>query len=192
MNREEVYEEIKLENHYLNTSGYIDSCMNRLPVDGKGNAIPWYAYSFIHFLEPRLTKDMRVFEYGCGNSTIWYSKRVKEVVGVDDKIPFIEMINKEVGDNVKLLHRTEDYAKAIIGQGLFDIIVIDGEDREQCAEYALKHLTDNGVIIWDNSNCMTKELFKGWKIIEFSGLIGICTYEGFTSVVYKDNNCLGI
>jgi hypothetical protein len=189
----DTHEAMKQEGHHLNKSGWIDSYMTRKAIDGDGNPVPWYTYAFTYFLKPRLTKDMRVFEYGSGYSTVWYSKLVKSVHSVDDKQPWIDRVKEMVADNVNLYHRTGDkYAEIILNLGLFDIIVIDGEDRVKCTEHAVNQLTDNGVIIWDNSNCAPKDLLKEWKRLDFVGLIPICVEEGYTSVFYRDNNCLGI
>ena len=45
-----------------------------------------------------------------------------------------------------------DYCKAIRGYDKrFNIVVIDGRDRVNCAINSLSALQDNGMIIWDNS-----------------------------------------
>jgi hypothetical protein len=38
--------------------------------------IPWYSYDSIKFLENFLQKNHHVFEYGCGASTLFFSKRL--------------------------------------------------------------------------------------------------------------------
>jgi hypothetical protein len=48
----------------------------------KGEPIPWFSHPLIDFLKDRLSKDMTVFEYGCGNSTLWWADRVRSVTGV--------------------------------------------------------------------------------------------------------------
>ncbi len=44
---------------------------------------PWITFAAIEFLEKNLRKDMRVYEYGVGGSTLFFLKRVKEVISVE-------------------------------------------------------------------------------------------------------------
>src|SRR5262245_48494149 len=67
----------------LVVDGWNHSFRSAQAVDRQNNPIPWYTYAAIHFLEPRLQRQLRVFEYGCGNSTLWYSKRVSQVIAVE-------------------------------------------------------------------------------------------------------------
>jgi hypothetical protein len=78
--------------------------------------------------------------------------------------------------------------------------VVDGieELRPACADAALGALSDDGVIVWDNSD--RKEFFvakpdlesHGFKQLAWQGL-GPTAITGWeTSILYRDNNCLGI
>jgi hypothetical protein len=53
-----------LRNSGLTDEGWFNSYRKKLPVDRRGNPIPWCTYPFIHFIESRLRPDFRVFEYG--------------------------------------------------------------------------------------------------------------------------------
>lgn len=44
---------------------------------------PWLVFSSIDFLDKWLKADMKVFEYGSGGSTLYFAKRVKEVISVE-------------------------------------------------------------------------------------------------------------
>lgn len=68
---------------YLAERGWIHSSALRRPVDREGNPMPWTTLSFIDFIEPRLNHNLAVFEYGSGNSTLFYSARVARVVSVE-------------------------------------------------------------------------------------------------------------
>lgn len=46
-------------------------------------AQPWLTFGAIDFLESRLDKSMRVFEYGCGGSTIFFASRAGQVCAVE-------------------------------------------------------------------------------------------------------------
>lgn len=53
---------------------------------------PWITFSAFNFLEKVLTSDMSVYEYGMGGSTLFFAKRVREIVSVEhDKQWFIHV-----------------------------------------------------------------------------------------------------
>jgi len=67
---------------------------------------PWITYSSFNILLKILKPEMKVFEYGSGGSTLFYSSRVAEVISVEhDKNWFTamkqELANREI-TNVKL------------------------------------------------------------------------------------------
>ncbi|MCY1542979.1 hypothetical protein D9M68_787620 [compost metagenome] len=80
----------------------------------------------------------------------------------------------------------------------FDVIIVDGRDRVNCCIHAINALTEQGVIVLDDSEREVYEdarLFlteKGFKEIPFSGISPGLFYEKRTSVFYKSDNCLGI
>ena len=48
-----------------------------------GAPLPWFTYAAIEFLAERVDRSWRVFEYGAGNGTLWWSARVREVHAVE-------------------------------------------------------------------------------------------------------------
>jgi hypothetical protein len=57
---------------------------------------PWITYLTIEFLEKVLTKEMRVCEYGVGGSTLFYAKRVKELVSVEHEGSWAVKVTEEM------------------------------------------------------------------------------------------------
>ncbi len=47
------------------------------------DAQPWMAFGAIDFLRKRITKAMKVFEYGSGGSTLFWSKLASKVVSIE-------------------------------------------------------------------------------------------------------------
>lgn len=45
--------------------------------------IPWMTFGVVNFLESYARKDMKVFEYGSGSSTLFWAKRVGEIVSIE-------------------------------------------------------------------------------------------------------------
>lgn len=192
-----------LRRGYLKRSGWVASGWARAPVDADGAPLPWYTYPCIDFLLPRLTKEMRVFEYGSGQSTRWWAARVLSVDAVEDDPAWMARVSQEVPANVDLRFAVVgggQYAESILGRDpVFDIVVIDGSDRDHCARVCLEALKPNGVIVFDNTqkpgvfeDGLDFLSARGFKRIDFFGL-GPLNMDGWcTSVLYRPDNCLGI
>jgi hypothetical protein len=58
---------------FLRNAGWFKSFRAKIPIDQNDDPIPWFTYPSIRFIEKRINKDMVVFEYGCGNSTLWWA-----------------------------------------------------------------------------------------------------------------------
>lgn len=187
---------------YLYDKGWFQSFKSGMAEDRDGKPIPWMTYSFVDFLEPRLDKTFNVFEYGCGNSSLWWLERINKLTSCENNEEWYSRIKQHESKSYSLLLRkVEDgsYARSISEQDqTYDIIIIDGQDRVNCAKECVKQLKTNGVILWDNSD---REEYaegyqflinQGFKRIDFYGLGPINVMAWSTSVFYKEQNCLGI
>ena len=146
-----------VENGYLKDKGWIASVLGSMPVDASEQPIPWYTYGAIDFLAGRVKDGMRVFEYGSGNSTLWWSGRTRQVVSCEHDKAWYDVMKGKVPANVDYtlieLDRDGSYANAVAGHAdPFDVVVIDGRDRINCAKASLTALKPDGVIVWDNSD----------------------------------------
>lgn len=187
-------------NGALKSEGWPRSFRCGLAVDRLGRPIPWYSYPFIHFIEPRLRPSLRVFEYGCGHSTLWFAARVGNIVAVEHDRSWMRTIGGALSTNAVVIHRPEKeaYVSEVTKHGQFDIVVVDGLARVECAKMAVKVLTPSGVIVWDNSD--RPEFLEGlawlsalgFRELPFSGMHPSWHYLSRTSVLYRDGNCLRI
>ncbi|RZK43733.1 MAG: FkbM family methyltransferase [Pedobacter sp.] len=188
---------------YLNSIGWFKAFDAQQAVDGNNQPIPWVTYSFIDFIKPRLTGDLSIFEYGSGNSTLFYARNVKKVVSVEHDEAWYQKIVTEKAKNAEMIFCKLDvdgeYAKKALSLGeKFNIIIVDGRDRVNCCKYAVSAISENGVIILDDSERETYQNARilleenGFKELSFSGISPGLFYEKATSVFYKTNNCLTI
>ena len=149
----------------LRAQGWQGSVRQQKPIDQNERAIPWYTYSALEWLKPRVKKSDVVFEYGAGYSTVWFSSHAKEVVSVEGDARWLDRIRPHVSTNVTFLlcrpsessangNDESQYFKALeeYPPASFDIIAIDGKERVPCAHVAPSRLRDDGVIIFDNSD----------------------------------------
>ena len=192
-----------LRKFYLKQSGWLESRYLSQPVDQDKNPIPWLTYSSIHFLNQALSPKMSLFEYGSGNSTLWYSQRVRHIVSVEHDKSFFDLIESKIGllPNVDLSYAElpTEYIESIKSTGQkFDVVVIDGRERVSCSRMAVDYLTDSGVIIWDNSERQRYQegieflQKKGFRKIDFMGHGPIGHHQSCTSIFYRKDNCLEI
>jgi len=188
---------------YLENTGWFRSAASKTPVDARGRPLPWYTYASIHFLGPRIKADMSVFEFGCGNSTRWWAARAKSVDAVEHSPVWAVRMQEATPDHINIrfveLSTDGDYCRAAKALSKrFDVIVIDGRDRVNCAYNSLEALSGRGVVVWDNANRpryaegLQFLQDNGFKRIDFRSHGPINSAEGQTTVFYREGNCLGI
>ena len=190
------------KNGYLSATGWFRSLVLSASVDARGEPLPWITYASLRFLESKLSPEMEVFEFGSGASTLWWARRVRRVVSCEDDREWFERTRTFAPANVQLIHAGsagQEYSRAILPyNSQFDIVVIDGSDRVNCARNCLGALKPNGVILWDNSD---REEYRpgfeflreqGFRRVDFVGMTPINLFECSTSILYRDGNCLGL
>ena len=188
---------------YLNEIGWFESFKTNRSIDKNGRPIPWFSYPFVDFLTPRLTKDLVLFEFGSGNSTLFFAERVMNVISVEHNKEWYQIVNSTKPSNVKLLQTesdsVNDYFKYFNNlKEKVDIIVVDGLHRNECLINSINKLSESGVIILDDSERSEyKEgiefiLGNGFKRLEFWGIAPTVLFKKCTTVFYKSNNCLKV
>lgn len=187
---------------YLADTGWLRAYQSKEAVDSTGKFIPWLTYSFLDFLEGRLKPNMRICEYGSGNSTLFFASLVNEVISFENNDEWYHKVKHKLPSHAHL-HLislgTDEYRDAILKEeGLFDIILIDGRERIACLKNAVKKISDNGVIVFDDSEREKyQEMFTimsdlNFKHLPFSGIAIGAIHKKCTSVFYRDNNVFGI
>ena len=140
----------------LKENGWFVSYKQKEAVDKNKRPIPWCTYAFIKFLEPRLNKNMNVFEFGCGNSTRWYAQLAGKVSAVEHDEEWFDKIKNSLPENAGVTFSSlgdgEYYEKAATkSKELYDLIVVDGRKRNQSVRHSIDWLSKDGVLILDNS-----------------------------------------
>jgi hypothetical protein len=183
--------------------GWFESYRRKAAVDRAGIPIPWITYPSLSFLEGRVSKNLVVFEWGSGNSTLWWAGRARRVVSCEHDRTWYEKMKDLLPTNAELSHialtEGEKYARAILKYvDEFDIVVIDGRERVKCATNVLSALKASGVIVWDNSDRLSYQdgydflVRSGFRRIDFFGPGPVNLYSWSTSIFYRDGNCLGL
>ena len=123
---------------------------------GRRPALPWIAYDAIDEVRRFLSPAHHVLEYGSGMSTIWFASRTKHVVSVESDATWFAavgaLLQERSHTNVeRLLISGPAYATAVAAR-MFDLILIDGDYRAECAEHAVSMVKPGGLIYLDNSD----------------------------------------
>jgi hypothetical protein len=185
---------IGIVSHIFKDYGWLRSRKAGRSVDAQGEPIPWFTYPAIDFIRQLDLRELAVFEYGSGFSTIFWAKRAKKIVSTESDKEWFEEISSRVLPNTKLILESNDvesYAKKITEQGMFDIIVIDGtgESRLRCSHLAPKYLNPKGFIILDNSDLWLKSAatLRNSDLIQvdFTGLAPLSRHWHTTSLFFS-------
>jgi len=188
---------------YLVETGWFDSFKMKMPVNKKKEPIPWVTYSFIDFIESRLLKNFSILEFGSGNSTLFYAKRVKEVVTIEGDYDWYLKIKNEIPSNVRLIYsdstNIEEYSSTPFQLDTkYDLIIIDGANRNECVFNSVKNASKTCVIVLDDSE---REEYapgidslqsNGYKRLDFWGIAPGTFFRKNTTLFYRENNCLGV
>jgi len=183
--------------------GWFKSFSEKSSVGLDGEPLIWISYPAIDFIKDRIHKQMSVFEYGCGTGTLWWASRVKEIMAVEHDFAWFQKIKTIAPTNVQLCHENleygGEYSKKILDyRKCFDIVIIDGRDRVNCAINCIDALKENGVIIFDDSDRRQySKAFEflasnGFKRIGFKGMGAGLTIKFETSIFYRTNNIFQI
>lgn len=117
---------------------------------------PCIVYGAQKTLNLIIKKDMRVVEFGSGQSTLWYAQRCKEIISHETTDKWYRKITKQLSDaNCKNAELVMWDGKSIMEKIKIpppDLIIIDGISRNICVEYAIEVASDSTWVYLDNSD----------------------------------------
>lgn len=188
---------------YLIEKGWKKSFLKKKSIDAKDNPVPWLTYSFVYFIEKKLKPELNLFEFGSGNSTIWFSQRVNKVWSIECNLEWFDYVKNNMPKNAKLFYKDDnngdEYESGTVeAEGKIDIVLIDGTKRMECLTKSLPNIKPDGVFIIDN---MERENYqeihdlltsKNYKNIAFEGMAPGSHHTSITTVFYPEVNCLSI
>ena len=151
-------------------------------VDRDGRPIPWYTYPAIEYLSQFDYGGKRIFEFGCGYSSLFWADRAEQVISIEDNPNWFAKWQEEFKrDNLDIRWRDEGdiYEKAVFEDGcLYDVIVVDGKRRAECAAAAIQKLAPGGLIILDDSDRIntSQEYVKAVAALKNADLIQVDFY----------------
>jgi predicted O-methyltransferase YrrM len=116
--------------------------------------IPWLHPVVIAYFESILQPDFEVLEHGSGGSTLWLAERVKSVLSVENEAEWMERVEAEAPENVRLMLWEKDILPKFSSKKC-DLLFIDGEpvtNRQLYLEAAEQLVKPGGWVVLDNAN----------------------------------------
>ena len=137
---------------------------------------PCMEESEINFIENYLDKEKDMLEFGSGGSTFYFSNKVKNLISIEHDQYWAHQMNQKIKEkdikNVKILFaqpnmnymhgdspwafrhqefknyiQTPEFIRRNIGDFNFDVVLIDGRARVECAKFIYPYLSDDSIII---------------------------------------------
>ena len=161
--------------------------------------VPWLPFEVTDMLERHAAGKgaQRVFEFGGGGSTIWFSERYDSVVSVEHDKRWYDRLAKRTSSqcNVTLLYRSlEDmengYVAAIADYPdcFFDVVLVDGRRRSASLRAALAKVAPGGYLVVDDSDRARYEQVLTevpWPRVDIAGFAPCKPTLGYTTVFTK-------
>ena len=121
---------------------------------------PWISYDAQRLLARHLNTASRVLEFGSGMSTDWYAQHAQQVVSIEDFRPWYDSVSgilaRRGRSNVRYEFAAYRAAYTELArrdcEGGFDLIMIDGSWRDECADVAIDLIRPGGIIYLDNAD----------------------------------------
>ena len=155
---------------------YVPRYFRNLFVPPIVSGLPWFTFGAIDFLHSWMRLDHKVFEYGCGGSTLFFAARAASVTCVEHNRNWMQSVIAALAErrlgNVHIRHEPagrepplsdSTYCRAL--DQPFDVIVVDGwalgkctdDDRRAvmsraaCFARAEKFVLPGGIIVLDDA-----------------------------------------
>jgi hypothetical protein len=146
---------------------------------------PWITFRAVKILKKNMKKKKSSFvEFGCGRSTVFFSKLCQFVLSIEHDIKWYQKVRNEINKKkltnvkLKLCENRDDYINALDNykNNSIDFILIDGKSRGKIANKVLQKIKIGGFLILDdaqryidNNNenewFQFKEKVKNWEYI---------------------------
>lgn len=157
-------------------------------------ALPWISWKAIDFLQTYLRPNLRVFEWGGGGSTLFFSRKGCHVTTVESNENWLHVINANrekdqltsgsteirfIPAETEAPEKIKEYIESVRDGAPWDIVLLDGLERSyvsrlDCLKEIPGTVRSGGLVIVDDSyRAMYREIpeiLEGWKREVFRGL----------------------
>jgi len=148
----------KINKIIANEYGFINSAIAGIPLDKNNNPLPLYTYPAIEYLASFDFINKKIFEFGSGQSTLYWLRNGGDVISVESNQKWIDKLSSDLIDSKHqyiFADKQNDYVNSILKfpDSYFDLIIIDGIfSRYLCAKNVVSKIKKDGLVILDNSD----------------------------------------
>lgn len=128
------------------------------PLDQLRNPRPWFTTMATEYLTALMQKGMRILEWGSGSSTMWFEQNGCRTLSIEHDPEWFELVRGHVSEHteLRLVDLSERYHRPVKNLLEFDIVVIDGRMRTECAKFVIENIKKGEykpgfVLIFDDS-----------------------------------------
>jgi len=128
--------------------------------------LPWLTKEANSILSTFLLPSDFGLEFGSGRSTIWFSKKLRQLISIESNPEWFERVSKILDENstenvtyvlvddIDSKTTFEDYTNCIknVEKESVDFALVDGVFRGEIANYILPLVKSGGIIVIDNVN----------------------------------------
>lgn len=120
--------------------------------------VPMISYTARREIAALLTSETRMIEFGSGNSTPWFARRVRSVISIEDDPEWYEHVkgvlaSMQIGNVRHELRTADTYADVSgIDDASLDFALVDGTDRAGCIKAVIPKLKPGAYLYLDNSD----------------------------------------
>jgi hypothetical protein len=153
---------------------------------------PWLTFEAVRAVDAHLQRGSRLFEYGCGHSTVYWARRGVEVWGMESDPAWYartrEQLRGTPNADIRLACDEQAYVRGIDRvQGDFDAVLIDGDWRRACLAAALPRLRPGGMLVVDNTDWhwyadIDVRIPRDWRKVVHAGCAPFIGYPSETSI----------
>lgn len=139
--------------------GFANAVEAGIPLDKNNKPLPLYTYPAIEYLASFDFTNKKIFEFGSGQSTLYWLRRGGDVVSVEHNQGWVDKLSSALSgfNNHQYIFadKQDDYVNSILDfpNQHFDLIIIDGTfNRYLCAKNVIAKIKKDGLVILDNSD----------------------------------------
>lgn len=101
------------------------------------------------------TPRAKVLEFGSGGSTVWLSQYDAIITSVENDQEWFNEVQSAIikNNNIRLILRDRPYFNIVdeFEDGYFDLVIVDGRDRNDCVKAVLKKIKNGGLLALDDA-----------------------------------------
>ena len=151
-------------------SGFFLSCAAGKPVNKRLEAIPWWPYPLIEWLDRCPLEGKNILEFGSGQSTLYFDRRGAKIESYEHNFEWAKYVSSELYLEGQVIAVDSLPAGIKPLRTSYDMIIVDSINRRACLELASRMISADGTIIADDTGSWDLGMLPEFKRTNFTGM----------------------